>query len=156
MKIIFYFMAFLAAATAHSKDAKKNSVGLELLGRGFLYSMFYERSLADSTLQAGIGVSFLENPIFPVYINMTINENDVARTYLTAGVLITDPERIAENSRHKNNNGIYKFGIPMGGIGMSAHLTDSISLRATGYAYVFLGQISMILPWVGGSIVYDF
>ena len=156
MKFMLFCTAFVAAVSAHSKEVQNNAVGVELLGRGFLYSVFYERSLADESLQFGVGFSFYKRPIFPVYINIITTQNESVQTYLTAGVLITDPDRTFEGGGNKNNEGIYKFGIPMGGIGLNAHITESLSIRGSVYAYAFLGRISFILPWIGGSVVFSF
>lgn len=124
-----------------------NMIGFEGLGRGLLYSFYYERAL-DQRVSIGAGAIFHKYGFsMPVYANIFLNQNENA--YLTAGALFLSPQSYLNE---KNQQAKVMSVMPTVGIGIQKILTNKAFFRATLYGIAFNGPIPLAIPWVGASV----
>lgn len=124
----------------------KNMLGFEGLGRGLLYSLYYERAL-DHRVSLGGGVIFHKYGYsMPLYANIFLNQNENA--FLTAGALFLSPESYL----NETNKQVKVMSVmPTVGIGIQKIFTNDSFFRATLYGIALNGPIPLAIPWVGAS-----
>ena len=89
--VVFLTVTLLSSAGifAQSRLEKPNDLSLELLGRGLLYSMFYQRMLSSTFgLEVGASVLALEGDVFfPVFAGgrLYLSKNNISPT-LSGGI----------------------------------------------------------------------
>lgn len=144
--------ASISAAVPHD-EFMKNQVGIEALGRAFLYSVYYERDLS-SEISAGVGYSYGGKELgsaVPIYMNFYSGQT-AGRFFITGGLLLSDPDKILTPSQREGGTGFYRFGLPTAGVGYEKRTLDDFVLRASGYAFLLVGPgMALPLPWIGLS-----
>jgi hypothetical protein len=125
---------------------RNNMIGFEGLGRGLLYSLYYERAL-DHRVSLGGGVIFHKYGYsVPLYANIFLNQNENA--YLTAGALFLSPETYLNET---NKQAKVMSVMPTVGIGIQKIFSNDSFFRATLYGIALNGPIPLAIPWVGAS-----
>ncbi len=133
-----------------------NVIGLEGLGRAFLYSVFYERALFTQKLSFGLGFSYLgsgENKrsatlALPMYANYRFTTSPHA-AYATAGFM-------NYNFSSDNQQARVMGSFPTAGIGWDYRSRSNYVFRATAYVFALVGPLPFVFPWVGSSVAKTF
>lgn len=171
-KIVVFVGALVAAIgfvipqarAEHVRMSNPNVAGVEVLGRGLLYSAFFDRVVSDD-LAAGIGIGTTKTQdlngndasksatLIPAYANFYFNR-DQGSLYATGGVtLITNSSDV---SNLKSTTGAVEFGtasvLPTFGLGYENRSDAGFLVRFTGYGIV--GK--KLAPWIGFSFGYAF
>jgi hypothetical protein len=157
-------MAF--ATTASADDARPlnpNSVNVEILGKGFLYTVNYDRALTEDIFAGiGFGTVGLNNPdgssanvtadMFPVYLGYYfIREHGTPFLEVGASAITSNNVK-----NLVTNLGGMTFSssqlLPFAGLGYEERTDYNFLFRVTGYA--MCGQ--NVKPWFGATFGYAF
>ena len=141
-----------------------NAINLEVLGRGLLYSISFDRVLSDD-LAAGIGFGTVglnnidgtgsnqSTALIPVYINYYFMR-DSGSLFVTGGATLVGNSSGA-NGLKANFSGL-QFNstpvLPTFGAGFESRGDSGFLFRVT--AYGIIGQT--LSPWVGFTLGYSF
>lgn len=159
-------LAAPSAQAEHTRVTNPNVIGVELLGQGVLYSIFYDRVLNDDLVAGfGYGVAPTETAaggntgvsaaFIPVHVNYYFTR-DQGSFYGTGGVtIVTNPDEIA-GTQSKLSISELRYSdspiLPVVGIGYENRGDMGFLFRGTAYA-IFADTIS---PWIGFSFGYAF
>jgi hypothetical protein len=132
-------------------------VGIEILGRGIAYSLFWDRVLSDE-LVAGIGIGGvgIESPsgtsstVVPVYFNYYFARQQ-GSLYATGGATLLT-ETVRGGSTTIGGVPVGSPVLPTAGLGYENRSDAGYLFRAA--AYVFVGE--KVVPWAGMTLGYSF
>lgn len=158
------FSAARAAQAEHVRVTNPNAASVELLGRGMLYTVNFDRVVTDD-LVAGVGFgttslrdlndndSGFSTALIPVYANYYFMR-DGNSLFATAGAAILTNSGAA-NGRKATFSGV-EFNstpvIPQFGVGFESRSDAGFLFRATAYGIVSKN----IRPWFGFTLGYSF
>ncbi len=149
-------MATSSLAGEQTRLSNPNAFGVELLGRGLVYSVFYDRVMSDVTA-AGFGIGSVSTSqgnstfVIPAYFNYYLAKNE-SSVFLTGGAsIITNTAQVGGDT---TTVGSLKFPstfvVPQAGVGFEDRSDAGFLFRVTGYA--MLG--SSVTFWAGFSFGY--
>jgi hypothetical protein len=158
-------MALTAPARAeHTRVTNPNALSVEVLGRGLLYSISYDRVATDD-LVAGIGIGSVSLKtaggtdanasvtMIPFYANYYFTR-DGNSLYGTAGATLVSNSSSA--SSLKSSAGGVEFGsssvLPNFGLGYESRGDSGFLFRVAAYAIV----ADNVAPWGGFTLGYSF
>lgn len=151
--------AFAAESFAqHTRMTNPNSVGVEGLGRGIRYSIFFDRAVSDD-LVAGIGYGSIgstinaDHALIPFFMNYYLNREGKS-VYVTAGAswLLNGSAAAGQTSNLGNMAFPVSGVIPNFGIGYESRVDQGFLFRIAAY-----GMITTTLsPWLGFTFGYSF
>ena len=169
MKVILVLtLAVSFSCWANADEATRmtnpNAVGVEILGRSLLYSVFYDRVMNDdmaagfgigsvSTQFAGGGDAGVSATMVPAYLNYYFTRTGNS-LYATGGVsLITNASSV---TGLKSSTGGYSFNNnsvePNFGAGFESRGDSGFLFRVAGYGLIG----AKVIPWMGFSFGYAF
>jgi hypothetical protein len=169
VKVLMVLVAFVGmnvpeARAEATRVTNPSAINLEVLGRGLLYSISFDRVLNDD-LAAGIGFgtttlnnldgtsSGVSTALIPVYINYYFMR-DAGSLFVTGGATIVGNSSGA-NGLKANFSGL-QFNstpvLPTFGLGYENRGDSGFLFRVTGYGII--GQT--LAPWVGFTLGYAF
>jgi hypothetical protein len=151
-----------AAQAADVRATNPNAVSLELLGRGMLWGLTYDRAFADRIVAgAGFGYSPMRTAgdvdmgsakLIPVYVNVYLSTEGNS-FFATGGASI-----VANSGDTKGLKATYSgldFGtmplIPQFGVGFESRQDAGFLFRATVYGVI----ANEIRPWFGITLGYS-
>ncbi len=147
------------AHAEHTRVTYPSVLGVEVLGRGLVYSVFFDRAL-DDQLVAGIGFGHvkLTSPsktdtvtVIPVYANYYF-AREAGSLFASGGVTVAT----ADVDNLKSNTSGVEFGsapiVPTVGLGYENRSDAKFLFRMAAYALV----AENVRPWVGFSLGYAF
>ena len=146
------------ARAEHTRVTNPSAIGIEVLGRGVAYSLFFDRVLSDD-LVAGIGygsasmdVAPNSAQLIPVYFNYYL-ARDQASLYLTAGATVVANSGDVKGDKTSIAGLEIKDGvIPTVGLGYENRSDAGYLFRIAGYALIG----GSVKPWAGFSLGYSF
>jgi hypothetical protein len=148
------FFASLARAE-HTRITNPSALNLEVLGRGLLYSVSFDRVMNDE-LAAGIGIGSTSlvgsgtATMIPVYVNYYF-QKDQGSLYATGGATLVAGDDISDS---KSSFGSVELNnvVPTFGVGYENRGDSGFLFRVTGYGIV----AEKLTPWVGFTFGYAF
>lgn len=155
-----------AARAEHTRVTNPNAIGVELLGQGVLYSLFFDRVLNDD-LAAGFGYGVAPTKtaaggdtgvsavLIPVHVNYYFTR-DQGSLYATGGVTIVANPGEIQGTQSKLSISELRYSdspiLPVVGIGYENRGDMGFLFRGTAYAIV----ADTVSPWIGFSFGYAF
>lgn len=157
MKKLSLFVALLLGAFALTAEAAEspNAVSLEILGRGGLYSLNYDRMLTDdfalgagfSSYSVSSGNSNAKALIFPIYGNYYFTGGP-HRWFATAGANVISASGNLDGDAQISGSGV------AGTLGGGYEYRGDSGFLFRAAPYVFVGNASGL--WLGLSLGYAF
>jgi hypothetical protein len=167
-RVLFAAALVLLAAPAawaeHTRVTNPNALSVEVLGRGILYSVDYDRVMNDD-MAAGIGIgkvnlnlpdgtdSGLHTTVVPAYVNYYFTR-DQGSIYATGGVTVVSDSSTANGLVSSPGN--VKFNsnavLPNFGLGYENRGDSGFLVRLTALAIV----AKSVAPWGGLTFGYAF
>lgn len=155
----------LQTSVAPKRLVQRNTLSVELLGRGVLYSLNYDR-LISPNIALGAGVSqysfgYTNNGsskasllVIPLYANMYFNESFRHRVYGTAGADLAFASASGNTSSSSSSGSGTSYAVSASGlfptVGFGYEFRpQSFLFRLAGYGIMGNGAI---LPWLGLSL----
>jgi hypothetical protein len=152
-----------SALAAHTRVTNPNAISFELLGRGLLYSVSYDRVLNDE-LAAGFGYGGVTTKVgdmsanqtasmIPAYINYYLAA-DQGSVYATAGAVLIANSSTAQG-KSASVSGIdftSQSVIPQFGLGYENRGDSGFLFRVTAYGMI----ANKFAPWAGFTFGYSF
>ena len=151
-------MAVSAQADTHTRVTNPSAVSLELLGRGFFYSLNFDRVISDDiAVGAGFGTASTDNgsiSMIPVYGNYYF-KRDANSLFATAGVAIIPSATNGNSLRLSTARLNYSTPsvAPELGLGFESRGDAGFLFRGTAYVIITDGKV---FPWGGVSFGYAF
>ncbi len=146
------------AHAEHTRVTNPSAIGLEILGRGPAYSIFFDRVLSDDLVAGlGYGTASMDNvsataQMIPAYFNYYL-ARDQASLYLTGGVTVVANSGDVKGDKTSIAGLEIKDGvIPTVGLGYENRSDAGYLFRLAGYALIG----GSVKPWVGLSFGYSF
>ena len=154
----------LAAQAEHTRITNPNALGLELLGRGMLYTLNYDRVISDD-MSAGFGIGtvstrFLNDQdtgksatLVPAYLNYYLTR-DAGSLFGSAGVTLVTNSSDVKGFKSSTGNLEFPSGaiLPTFGVGYENRGDAGFLVRVT--AYGVLGK--SLTPWLGFMFGFAF
>lgn len=169
-KIIFFilncFVIFSSTAKAeHTRVTNPNSIGVEVLGRGLLYGIQFDRVLNDD-MAAGIAFGAIATKtaagldsgrtasFIPVFMNYYF-AREAGSIYLTAGATIVTNANDLNGLSANMGNLTFTSSAVLGtvGVGYESRSDNGFLFRVC--AYGIIGG-STIVPWGGATFGFAF
>ncbi len=154
----FTLFSTVAVAREQTRLSNPNVVGGEILGRGLLYGIFYDRAMSDVTA-AGFSFGTVSNSLgstallIPAYFNYYFAK-DESSVFATGGITLLANANSVVGTSPKVGNVTFSSGavIPTAGLGFEDRGDAGFLFRATAYAMIS----SNLSLWAGFSFGYAF
>ncbi|MDR3606421.1 MAG: hypothetical protein P4M08_03460 [Oligoflexia bacterium] len=161
------FLISMQGSPARADEARSlnpNALSVEVLGRGFLYTVQYDRAMTEDVFAGiGIGTVGIDNldgsdanstaVLIPVYVGYYFMREH-GTPFVTAGASVVANNSTATN--HQTALGSMKFPtgqiVGSAGAGWEERTDTGFLFRVTGYAMIG-GNVK---PWVGATFGYAF
>lgn len=165
MKNLFLLSAALASVASmqpayaeHTRVTNPSAIGLEVLGRGIAYSIFFDRVVSDD-LVAGIGYGSASMDVLsdsakfvPAYFNYYL-ARDQASLFITGGAtIVTNADDVKGDKTNIGGLEIEDSIIPTFGLGYENRSDAGFMFR--GGVYGLVG--GNVKPWAGLTLGYSF
>ena len=151
-----------AARAEHTRVTYPSAVGAEVLGRGLLYSVFFDRAMNDDMV-AGVGFGTVgvtatnggrgTASMLPVYMNYYFTR-DQGSLFASIGATVVLNAADVETAKTRVGNLTYAAVpvVPVAGLGYENRGDSGFLFRLTAYAM----YAEKFVPWAGFSFGWAF